>query len=154
MKTEQDPLGKSSKEPGAKLDAGKPLVALVLGDFSRALLAISEVGTFGADKYSPHGWLSVPHGEDRYEDAKLRHLLYRHSGELIDQDSGLLHAAHEVWNALASLELYLRRTGDMGDMGGVAPETYLRDFFRKVPLNKVVTPVPVEFPHFNEEESE
>lgn len=94
--------------PGAKLDAGKPRVALVLGGFSRALMAVSEVGTFGANKYSDNGWKSVENGLQRYSDALGRHLLKEAGGELTDDESGLLHAAHAAWNALARLELILR----------------------------------------------
>ena len=45
--TENDPTGRGAHEPGAKLDAGKPLAG-VLSDFSLALIAVAEVGTFGA----------------------------------------------------------------------------------------------------------
>jgi len=105
---EEDPLGKSAKEAGAKLDAGKPRPHLVLGSFARALLEVSKVGTFGANKYSDNGWITVPHGQERYADAELRHYLYECAGEKIDNDSDLLHRAHKAWNALAVLELYLR----------------------------------------------
>ena len=47
----------------------------VLKDFSLALLAVAEVGTFGANKYTRGGWQSVPNGIERYEDAFWRHLL-------------------------------------------------------------------------------
>ena len=110
-RVESDPNGKAAHEPGAKLDHGKILASLVFGDFSRALEAIAEVGTFGAEKYTPHGWLHVHNGINRYDDAKLRHFLKRHQGEAIDPQSGLLHAAHEAWNALAHLELLLREEG-------------------------------------------
>ena len=105
---EFDPTGKQPHEAGAKLDAGKPLAALVLGDFARALLAVSEVGTFGARKYTASGWIEVPDGIQRYDNALMRHWLKGHAGETHDQDSGLLHAAHLAWNALARLELMLR----------------------------------------------
>ena len=105
---ETDPTGKSPHQPGAKLDADKPLAALVLGDFALALLAVSEVGTFGARKYTASGWVEVPNGIPRYDDALMRHWLKGHAGETHDQDSGLLHAAHLAWNALARLELILR----------------------------------------------
>lgn len=108
INTETDPYGIAPNEKGAKLDQGKNRVSLVLGAFSRALWHVSLVGTFGASKYSDHGWLSVPDGIDRYEDAKLRHWLKRSLGEDVDPDSNLLHAAHEAWNALAVLELTLR----------------------------------------------
>lgn len=92
-------------EPGAKLDSGKPRMGLVLQGFRKALSEISKVGTAGAEKYSDNGWMSVPNGEARYEDALLRHLL---ADEEIDQDFGLSHRAHMAWNALALLELELR----------------------------------------------
>lgn len=107
---EQDPTGRSAHDPGAKLDAGKVRAGLVLGGFSLALEQVAEVGTFGARKYTPNGWRSVPEGLDRYTDALWRHLLAEHQGQQLDADSQLLHAAHAAWNALARLELLLIRT--------------------------------------------
>jgi len=104
---ELDPTGRSPHTPGAKLDAGKVRAGLVNRGFARALLAVGEVGTFGAQKYTPHGWVEVPDGEARYTDALHRHLL-QGALEDHDPDSGLLHAAHAAWNALAVLELMLR----------------------------------------------
>lgn len=104
---ERDPHGKDpKKELGAKLDQGKPLAGVV-GDFGLALLAISEVGTFGIKKYARGSWEKVPNGRQRYEDAMWRHLL-KEKTELFDLDSGLLHEAHFAWCALARLELKLR----------------------------------------------
>lgn len=105
---ERDPTGRAPHVAGAKMDAGKLRAGLVLGDFSRALRAIAAVGTFGAAKYTPHGWLEVPSGFERYTDAMLRHWLAEASGEVADRDSDLPHAAHVAWNALARLELMLR----------------------------------------------
>lgn len=90
------------------MDAGKPRPHLVLGAFSRALLAVSEVGTFGAVKYTDNGWLSVPDGINRYTDAAWRHYLLEQAGQEVDADSNLLHAAHFAWGSLARLELMLR----------------------------------------------
>jgi hypothetical protein len=104
---EKDPNNIPAGEPGAKLDAGKPLAG-ILSDFSLALLAVIDVGTFGAKKYSRGGWQSVPNGEERYFDAEWRHLL-KSRNEDLDEDSGLLHLAHQAWNTLARLELRLRR---------------------------------------------
>ena len=104
--TESDPNGLSSHQPGAKLDYGKTQASL-LSDFSLALMAVAEVGTFGAGKYTRGGWQSVPDGITRYSDAAWRHLL-KERQESLDEDSGLHHAAHMAWNALARLELLLR----------------------------------------------
>lgn len=104
---EHDPTGRSAHEPGAKLDAGKPRPALVLGGFARALSAVTEVGTYGAQKYTDNGWRTVPDGVERYSEAMLRHWLSEAKGEQRDLDTKLLHAAHLAWNALARLELML-----------------------------------------------
>ena len=106
---EKDPDGLQPGEAGAKLDHGKPKCAQILGMFARALWNISEIGTFGADKYSMGGWEHVEDGENRYADAGMRHFLIAKMGEEIDPDSEKLHLAHEAWNALAKLELYLRK---------------------------------------------
>lgn len=90
---------------GAKDDSGKNRVALVLGGFSRGLLAMSKVGTFGANKYTANGWISVKDGINRYEDAMLRHWLAYKGGEKNDPESGLPHLAHCAWNVLAVLTL-------------------------------------------------
>lgn len=105
---EKDPNGIDQHAPGAKVDAGKVRPSLILGQMARAITAVAEIGTFGAAKYTDGGWLQVPNGQQRYEDAKLRHLLKRLGGETHDPDSHKLHLAHEAWNALATLELYLR----------------------------------------------
>ena len=93
--------------PGAKDDHEKHRAALVLLGFSTALTAVSWVGTFGARKYTDHGWKSVPDGQERYTNALFRHLLSEGRGEFLDKESGLTHAAHAAWNALARLELML-----------------------------------------------
>lgn len=105
---ESDPNGIDQHTPGAKLDNGKPRPGLVLGAFSKALSEVVKVGTFGANKYSDHGWLSVPNGVERYTDAMLRHHFAEAGGERDDPESKLSHAAHRAWNALAVLELMLR----------------------------------------------
>lgn len=106
-KPESDPRGISAHTPGAKLDAGKNRLGLVLGGFAHALQAVGEIGTDGAIKYSENGWLQVPNGQERYTDAQLRHIFAELSGEKLDPQSKKLHAAHNAWNALARLELIL-----------------------------------------------
>lgn len=103
---ETDPNGIDQHQPGAKLDQGK-IKAGLLVDFSNALLAVAEVGTFGANKYTRGGWQHVENGIERYTDAMFRHFL-KEPLEPLDKDSNLSHAAHAAWNALARLELILR----------------------------------------------
>ena len=109
-----DPNGIPQHSPGAKLDAGKNRLGLVLGDFARALWAVGEVGTYGVEKYSERGWLQVANGPQRYEDALYRHLLAEAKGEIVDPESNLLHLAHACWCALAVLELALRDSQSPG----------------------------------------
>ncbi len=92
-----------------KNDVGKP-IASCLKDFAYALLGIAEVSTQGAKKYARGSWQHLINGEERYQDAKMRHYLEsRH--EEYDPDFGLLHDIHEAWCTLAVLELKLRRIG-------------------------------------------
>lgn len=53
---ESDPHSRPLNTPGAKADAGKVRPALVLGGFPRAMLAVAEVATYGAEKYTEGGW--------------------------------------------------------------------------------------------------
>lgn len=105
---EEAPDGILQHDSGAKLDAGKNRLDLVLGAFARALMAVGEVGTFGANKYSDNGWKEVENGRQRYTDAMLRHYFKDAKGEDVDPDSNLLHDTHLAWNALARLELRLK----------------------------------------------
>ncbi len=105
---EVDPNGLPQNCPGAKVDSGKVDVSLLFESFPSALLAVAEVATFGANKYTRGGWKEVPNGFQRYESAGGRHKLYRHEGEEFDKDSKLPHLYHEAWNALAILEFYIK----------------------------------------------
>lgn len=104
--TEIDPNGIGQHEPGAKFDSGK-LLAGILQQWPRALTAVLDVATFGANKYTRGGWQYVENGVERYTDAMFRHLL-KEPLESVDIDSGLAHDAHVAWNALSRLELRLR----------------------------------------------
>lgn len=93
-----------------KYDKGKPCIYQgVIQYFPRALELVAEISTFGAQKYAWNGWSDVEDGENRYSDAQYRHALARARGEVFDPDSKKLHQGHEVWGALANLELALRR---------------------------------------------
>lgn len=105
--TEKDPHGRDPHAGGAKVDAGKPEVSLLLM-FGKALTAVAEVGTHGAIKYTRDGWETVPDGINRYTDAMLRHLFKEHY-EDYDSDIPVRHIAQTAWNALARLELTLRK---------------------------------------------
>jgi hypothetical protein len=92
-----------------KYDGGKaPIYRGAISYFPRALAAVASISAFGARKYAWKGWESVPDGINRYSDAMVRHLTEEGKGEVLDPDSGLLHASHTAWGALARLELILK----------------------------------------------
>lgn len=121
LKPESDPSGKAPNEPGAKLDAGKTMPSLILSAMPRAVMAAAKVGTVGAVKYSRDGWLAVDNGIERYTDAMDRHRLKEFiegplDQDFLDQGVEILHAAQVAWNALARLELMLRKQ-EYDDLG-------------------------------------
>lgn len=91
---------------GVKLDTGKTQADLLLS-FSRALEEVAKVSTFGAEKYTRDGWVSVENGIERYRAAAMRHL-FKTEREALDPESGLSHTDHMIWNWLAVRELELR----------------------------------------------
>ena len=109
-----DPTGKNRKEPGAKLDGGKTRMGLVISGFPRALNLVGMVSTYGAMKYSDEGWRKVPDGAKRYFDAAIRHLTPP-DGNFTDNETGLPHLAHAIWNLMAVLELTMKEMGTVPD---------------------------------------
>jgi hypothetical protein len=104
-KEERDPFGLPPDAPGCKLDDGKLIAGELLLSFPRAIRAIATIATYGAKKYSRHGFLSVPNAEVRYLDAMMRHLLAYGAGEIADRESGLPHLHHALWNIAAIIEI-------------------------------------------------
>lgn len=113
---ESDPHGKDPHQPGAKLDAGKARMSLVFMDMNLALERVAAVATYGANKYTKGGWLQVPNGVERYTDAMFRHLL-KEPHEALDPDTGIEHAAHAAWGALARLQLMLQERTSLQSLG-------------------------------------
>ena len=109
---------------GIKYDADKPRVAEMVIDFGDAMLELSKVWSFGADKYDKSNWKFVENGKDRYTNALLRHLIAEGENQY-DDESKLLHATHVAWNALARLWFIIKTK--------VSPREYIEDFFE---LNK------------------
>jgi len=124
--TETDPKGIDVHAPGAKVDKGKVRVGLMFKGFPRALMKVAEVVTFGAEKYSPLGFLEVENALDRYDDAKGRHIL---KGYIEDKDpeSELTHMAHEAWNVLAKLEIRLREEEEIQNCLDSVLEMYIKE---------------------------
>jgi hypothetical protein len=86
----------------------KPLQVGAIDPLARAELG--KVAAFGGDKYDRGNYLK---GYDwsLSVDALHRHLLAFESGEDYDDESGLLHAAHAAWHALALVSFTLRDLG-------------------------------------------
>lgn len=94
---------------GTKLDQGKLKPTLLLDDMPLAIQEILKVLQFGARKYSEGNWLKVDNGISRYRNAADRHRL---AISELDDESGLLHLAHEATSVLMLLELKLREKRD------------------------------------------
>lgn len=92
----------AEKKQGLKYDDGKLLVSLVQPEFIKG---VAEVLTFGAAKYKPNSWQTVPDAKRRYEDALYRHWLAYLEGERLDSESGLEHLKHLACNAMFLLHL-------------------------------------------------
>lgn len=86
-----------------KADSGKPLAGCLL-EFPVALGAFAEVCTYGAKKYGRHSWREVE--SHRYVDALMRHVIAMGEDcDEYDDESGIPHVAHVMWNSAAILEL-------------------------------------------------
>lgn len=86
------------EKAGLKFDQGK--LRFDLYPIS-AYAGCTAVLTFGANKYSPNGWKTVPDALNRYYSALIRHLNaqkeYTDKGNIglaLDEESGLPHLDH------------------------------------------------------------
>lgn len=93
---------------GMKYDGDKVRVELLVEGMPLALMEVSKVLTMGAVKYADHSWQNVPNASSRYLGAQMRHLLAALSGEDKDEESEIVHLAHEACDCLFRLELLLR----------------------------------------------
>ena len=98
---------------GLKDNQDKPKLHLLFRQFPRAIKAIVELSEYGHKKYIEgdedyQNFSRVNNPDIAYKDAFLRHLLDSYIYGDVDE-SGHKHSAHRAWNALADLELILRR---------------------------------------------
>ena len=91
---------------GVKYDEGKPRLGEMIVDFAIPMRELARVWEFGANKYEKSNWKKVDNAIDRYSNALLRHML---EGETKDDESGLLHASHVAWNAIARLYFIMQK---------------------------------------------
>lgn len=99
----------TKKVTGQKFDQGKPMMSLIP---PRAEMAVAEVLTFGASKYSLGNWRHVDDLERRYTDAALRHINAYRQGQQNDQESNLRHLAHAICCLMFMLEVDLESSAD------------------------------------------
>lgn len=62
----------------------------------RALSEVVHVLTHGAAKYADNNWQTVPHQQQRYFAACMRHIVAWRLGEQRDAETGNHHLAHAV----------------------------------------------------------
>lgn len=84
-------------EEGEKLDKGKSQWNLMPWN---ELSEVTDILTFGAEKYAPNNWKKVPDAKNRYEAALYRHMTSWSKGEKKDPESNKSHLAHVICNAL------------------------------------------------------
>lgn len=97
---------------------GKVQMDLFDSGFPNAVMEVAKVMTWAAENkgYKPHDWVNLPDAETSFPSAASRHrvksLIQKVGGlpvsERVDEESALLHKAHEAFNILAELELMLR----------------------------------------------
>ena len=90
-----------------KTDAGKPQMGFLL-EFPHAMEAMARVSELGAGRYGKGTWPRVE--PERYLHAFMRHSLEMGpDGNAYDEDSGLPHQWHALWNLAALIELEARK---------------------------------------------
>ena len=88
---------------------GKKLAQLGAID-PAALLELAKVAGYGQHKYARYNYL-LGFDWSLLVDALYRHLLAFQMGEVLDSESGLPHAAHVAWHALALVSFSQRGLG-------------------------------------------
>lgn len=102
---------------GVKNDSDKlPYFTVLFRQFPNALKEVIKCSRAGHNKYSETDtdWMNfsrVSDAETRYKDAMLRHMTEEGQVEDMIQYGEITHEAAVVWNALADLEIKLRKNG-------------------------------------------
>ena len=86
-------LSQTATTGGRKFDGNKLEYGLLP---PKALEAVVDVLTFGAQKYARDNWKHVDDAKRRYFDALQRHLWAWKMGEKLDPESGKPHLAHAM----------------------------------------------------------
>ena len=97
-------LAPPAPETGMRFNAGKLRYDLLPPD---AIEELTKVMTMGAEKYAPRNWEKGFNWMDCYA-SMARHQMAWLLGEDRDPESGHLHMAHVMWNAMA-ITAFMRR---------------------------------------------
>ena len=89
---------------GVKYDSKKPKMNLLP---PKAIVEISKVLTFGAEKYDAENWRKLDDLQNRYTAGALRHIFAHMDGEELDPETNLSHLAHAMCCLLFKLEIEL-----------------------------------------------
>lgn len=97
---------------------GKIRMELFDEGFPNAILEVAKVMTWANEHkgYKDHDWVNLPDADSAFSAAASRHklkgIIQKLNGvealQRTDEESNILHKAHEVFNGLAELELMLR----------------------------------------------
>jgi hypothetical protein len=91
---------------GRKFDSEKPMMQLLP---SKALVEVSKVLSFGANKYGKENWRELDNLQDRYTGGALRHIFAHMDNEFKDPETNYSHLAHAVCGLLFKLEIELEK---------------------------------------------
>ena len=94
------------KKEGKKFDSEKPMMQLLP---SKALVEVSKVLSFGANKYGKENWRELDDLQDRYTGGTLRHIFAHMDDEFKDPETNYSHLAHAVCGLLFKLEIELEK---------------------------------------------
>ena len=89
---------------GIKYDSAKPRMNLLP---PKAIMEVSKVLTFGAEKYDAENWRKLDDLQNRYTAGALRHIFAHMDGEKDDPESNISHLAHALCCLLFKLEIEL-----------------------------------------------
>ena len=89
---------------GIKYDSAKPRMNLLP---PKAIIEVSKVLTFGAEKYDAENWHKLDDLQNRYTAGALRHIFAHMDGEKDDPESNISHLAHALCCLLFKLEIEL-----------------------------------------------
>ena len=104
-------VARGSIMEGKKYDGEKPRMYLLP---PKALIEVSKVLTFGANKYDENNWSKLDNLQNRYTGAALRHIFAHMDGEDLDPETDLDHLAHAICCLLFKLEAKLGESKEEG----------------------------------------